>query len=90
MVFTTKVDRIQSSLVDVEIYDSSFDHPLIKIDDENGKKVTYVAYVCLSKNEPRVRFNLKTKVDTQEATEALYAYVAEHKSIFIKIAQKAV
>ena len=90
MVFTTKVDRIHSDMVDVEIYDSSFDHPLIKIDDENGKNVIYVAYVCLSKHEPRVRFNLKTKVDTKEATEALYSYVAEHKSIFIEMARKAV
>lgn len=88
MEYPFKIDKISESLVDVEIYDPSLEqNSLIKVNDENGLDKKFVAYATFSiKHPPRVRFNIKTRIDTAQANEALFNYIYTHRELFLDYA----
>ena len=92
MEYKFKIDKINESLIDVEIYDPSLEqHNMIKVNDENGLDKKCVAYATFSKKHPpRVRFNIKTRTDTAKANEALFYYIYTHRELFADYASKQI
>ncbi len=92
MEYKFKIDKINESLIDVEIYDSSLEqNNMIKVNDENGLDKKCVAYATFSKKHPpRVRFNIKTRTDTVKANEALFYYIYTHRELFADYASKQI
>jgi hypothetical protein len=92
MEYKFKIDKINESLIDVEIYDPSLEqHNMIKVNDENGLDKKFVAYATFSKKHPpRIRFNIKTRTDTANANEALFYYIYTHRELFADYASKQI
>ena len=92
MEYKFKIDKINESLIDVEIYDPSLEqHNMIKVNDENGLDKKFAAYATFSKKHPpRVRFNIKTRTDTAQANEALFYYIYTHSELFADYASNQI